>query len=139
MPPKSQKKQCSKPNCTGVDCPFPHPPPPKFHDAPLAPKTRYHGAEQFRKRNMKTICGFFALENVEKCTDSREHPSEHKTPTSVMVRRCPRCRQTFELPVETQKWFYEKKMHLPKRCAECRLMKRLEGCSTVVSPKTVVF
>ncbi len=83
MPPKNQKKQCSKPNCTGIDCPFPHPPPPKFHDAPLAPKTRNHGADTFKKKQKEMLNEFFALEEHKEAPIVQPSPSAHREPVAA--------------------------------------------------------
>lgn len=123
MPAKSQKKLCSRKNCSGVDCPFPHAAQTAtFKQEPLAPKTRYHGA-----------CPVMAAEKVRVVIPPSEvlvKPSCHAVPTALARdTRCRGCRQPFALPAAEQEWYIRRAMTLPKRCAACRFAARQRGRS----------
>lgn len=123
MPPKSQKKLCSRKNCSGVDCPFPHAAQTAtFKQEPLAPKTRYHGA-----------CPVMAAEKVRVVIPPSEvlvKPSCHAVPARARSRTlCRGCRQPFALPAAEQEWYVRRAMTLPKRCAACRFAARQRGRS----------
>lgn len=53
-------------------------------------------------------------------------PKQRKEVSSCKDRKCLRCNQLFTLSVEEQRWFINKYLNIPKRCKECRLLKKLE-------------
>lgn len=53
-------------------------------------------------------------------------PKQRKEVSSCKDRKCLRCNQLFTLSVEEKKWFINKLLNIPKRCKECRLLRKLE-------------
>lgn len=107
MPPKSQKKLCSRKNCSGDNCPFPHATQTvKFKHEPLPPKTRYHGASPLQKAE-KILTVIPPSEVLVK-------PSCHAVPAPSRDPMCRGCRRPFTLSVAEKEWFISKAMRLPK-------------------------
>lgn len=114
MGPKYQKKSCSIKNCTGQNCPFPHPETPTFKDSPLLPKQKYCGAIPPVPRLFPALP--FRL--------AKKPDNWQATGPAPLVRCCRSCGRNFVLALEKQQWYHEKHLSLPRRCEGCREVRR---------------
>ena len=138
MPPKTQaKKMCAKKNCTSLNCPFPHPKPYEPTESALQPvkKIVSHGGATYSPR-----ASVFLYKNLPRVIPTgTAKPSAHKCEELLRdeIRSCKNCRQDFLLTIKESEWFLNKGFTFPKRCKECREVRRkngdVAGCSVVIS------
>ena len=137
MPPKQQlKKKCAKKDCSGIGCPFTHPNAPVFLSAPKEKMKKSSGALPFRPKDTLQLHREFnaldALTHLDQDPKNPDcEPKAHRTPNTNIISECLRCSRPFEMDIKEQEWFFAKNFSLPKRCKECRLMRKLDGVGVV--------
>uniref|UniRef100_A0A7S3HNS3 Probable zinc-binding domain-containing protein n=1 Tax=Spumella elongata TaxID=89044 RepID=A0A7S3HNS3_9STRA len=126
MPPKTQtKKMCAKKNCTNINCPFPHPKPYVPPENALQPIKKFvsHGAASFTPPT--TAFQYNELPHlILHDHKTNPPPGKHADPIRDEIRRCLNCRKDFMLTIDETEWFNNKGFYLPKRCKECRTVRR---------------
>jgi hypothetical protein len=142
---RNQKKKCAKKNCYDVSsCPFDHPAPPVFKDAPapklsacsaglsleetLRIKAESLAAAKKRKaqaaalHSLLTPLPLTELDEEESKKQLKMH-AEKTFPNSVAT-TCSDCASLFILDAGQGQWFIKKQLFIPTRCTMCRLANR---------------
>ena len=125
MPKTQIKKMCAKKNCTNINCPFPHPKPYEPTESALQPvkKIVSHGGATYSPRASVFLFNKLPLV-VPNDHKTNPPPGKHADPTRDEIRRCLNCHKDFMLTTDETEWFNNRGFNLPKRCKECRTVRR---------------